>query len=145
MSLDPPKVLLERSFLAALLDPDSAHHGAAAQCYAELVDRFEEDEIMLVALDVHLRELRATLDPDRRLRLSLLAPVNTMHVAGQHRLAARQADAEPDVAITLVMMRWNHLARLATFDGRFDDYDIEIIPDVPTLGEPADAEEPAAL
>ena len=40
MSLDPPQVLLEHSFLAALVDLDDPNHVAAVTCYAELIDQY---------------------------------------------------------------------------------------------------------
>ena len=125
MSLDPPQVLLEHSFLAALVDLDDPNHVAAVTCYAELIDQYEDERILLKALDTDLDDL----DPESRMRHRLLAPVSTMFVAQQHRNAVPGSlVTDPDLALTMIMVVWNKVRRIATFDTRFDGFDVEVLP-----------------
>lgn len=125
MSLDPPQVLLEHSFLAALIHLDDPNHVAAVTCYAELIDQYEDERILLKALDMDL----ADLDPESRMRHGLLAPVSTMFVAQQHRNAVPGSlVTDPDLALTMIMVVWNKVRRIATFDARFDGFDVEVLP-----------------
>jgi predicted nucleic acid-binding protein len=116
--MTPPTVLLDRSFLAALVDPSHQRTGEAVQRYTDLVTRYRDHEIRLRARHDHLAEI----DPE--VRRTLLAPVERISVARQFR---RQADrlelpfeVDPDVAVTLVVMRRETIDRIATFDETFD-------------------------
>ena len=55
--MDPPKVLLERSFLHAVHDVSNINHDAAAIQYLDLVRQYEAQQILLVAVHTHLGEL----------------------------------------------------------------------------------------
>jgi predicted nucleic acid-binding protein len=116
--MTPPTVLLDRSFLAALVDESHERAAEAGQRYTDLVTRYRDHEIRLRARHDHLAEI----DPE--VRRTLLAPVERISVARQFR---RQADrlelpfeVDPDVAVTLVVMRRETIDRIATFDDTFD-------------------------
>jgi hypothetical protein len=129
--VNPPTVLLERSFVAALADSADPRHAAATHCYLELVDEFSRDERLLAVTSDTRRDLAATTG-------GLLAPVDTLHVAGQERHAAEHvridglgAGADPahdDLALILVLLRRHGIPTIATFDHRYDDFDVEVLP-----------------
>ena len=125
MSLDPPKVLLEQSFLLALTNPLAARHDIAVTAYLELVDQYEREAVLLVAVSDHLRPWQ----PGRR--HGVLAPVDVLHVGHQHRRVARRMVAEPDfdVALSLTMCEREKVQRIATFDDRFRSYAVACMPD----------------
>lgn len=115
--MNPPSVLLDRSFVVALTDIDDTNHAGAVQRYAELIDLYEKGLRLLWIRSDHLSELGG--------RTPLLAPLQTMHVAGQHRHAAHGiTDVDPDVAVTLVLARRLKIAELATFDPKYDLFDL---------------------
>ena len=128
MSMDPPKVLLERSFLVALTDPQHPQHDNALERYLRLVDLYQREEVLLVAVAAHLRPFEQHRIEGLR-RTGLLAPVDALHVAFQHRRtakrAARNVDHDPDLALTLVMCERHKVRRLATFDDRFAPFHLE--------------------
>jgi hypothetical protein len=139
MSMDPPKVLLEASFLRAVADTDDAHHDACTALYTDLVARYERQEVLLVAVGDHLRATDLGTDLTRgqragwflhRPRTGVFAPVDPLYVGFQHRRAAAAADAVPDptVAMTLVMCSRHKVRRLATVDPAYDAYDLELLP-----------------
>jgi len=128
MSPTPPTVLLERSFLLALREASHADHGRATACYAGLVDDYGSHRIRLRA--------RADLVDARE---ELFAPVERIHVAAQYRRAAlrlvQQFSSEgmalaldEDTALTLVVMRRERILRIATFDPRFEAFELTIVP-----------------
>ncbi len=122
--MDPPKVLLERSFLNAIADSADANHEAAAGEYLDLVTQYEAEEILLVAVHTHLGEL-VGLD-----RKHVFAPVDRLWVGRQHLRAvtrSRVAD-DPEFAITLVMAERHRVRTVATFDPRFHDYELTVVP-----------------
>jgi hypothetical protein len=122
--MDPPKVLLERSFLHAITDDSNPDHEAAAREYLALVEQYEDDKILLVAVHTHLGEL---VGLDRR---HVFAPVDRLWVGRQHRRAAarsRVAD-DPEFALTLVMAERHRVRTIATFDQRFHDFEIAVLP-----------------
>jgi hypothetical protein len=125
--MDPPKVLLETSFLRALCDPGSEAHADATATYLELVEQYEAERVLLVAVSDHLREFRP------RGRQGPLAPVDLLHVGFQHRRVARRTIAltpsvPPDHALTLVMLERHRVRRVATLDPFFQAYDLELLP-----------------
>lgn len=123
--MTPPSVLLERTFVAALLDPDDDAHPAASARYAALVEQYAAHEVRLRARHDHVEGI------DRDRRRSLLAPVERIRVAGQHRRQAARLtlpfEASTDVAITLVVMRRERIDRIATLDPVFDRIDLTIL------------------
>ena len=62
----------------------------------------------------------------------MLAPADTLHVAGQERHAAEHVrlDGETgeDLALNLVLLRRHGIATVATFDRRYDAFDVEVLP-----------------
>ena len=139
MSLDPPKVLLEQSFLTALVDPAHPRHASCAAVYTALLDDAEHDRVLLMAVADHLRPLLPALPDDpfaraaavvRRLLhpVGLFAPVHLLHVGHQHRRAARRSSAESsDVALTLVMCDRHRIHQIATVDPTFDRYHLHLV------------------
>ena len=137
----PPTVFLDRSFLLALDNGaiDVAEdRERALECYRSLVDRYEAHEIRLRArtdvLDAVSPRARtfagfATLGK----HADLLAPVERIHIAGQHRRAAARlrlpVPVEPDIALTLVLMRRESITRIATFEPAFDEFDLTVLPE----------------
>ncbi len=122
--MDPPKVLLERSFLHAVADTADVNHEAAAAEYLHLVTQYEAEEILLVAVHSHLGEL-VGLD-----RKHVFAPIDRLWVGRQHRRTASRslvAD-DPEFAITLVMAERHRVRTVATFDQRFHDFELTVLP-----------------
>jgi len=124
--MTPPTVLLDRSFLEVLVDRDHVQNPGTRQCYARLVDDYEAHQIRLRARADHLT------DVDRQRHAALLAPVEVIHVARQYRrqavrLAVRLGDDyEPDLAVTLVVMRRESIERIATHHPYFDALDVTV-------------------
>lgn len=116
--MTPPTVLLDRSFLTALVDPTNERSIEAAERYAHLVGRYRDHEIRLRARHDHLAEF------DDEVRRTLLAPVERISVARQFLRQAARLDlpfaVDPDVAVTLVVMRRESIDRIATFDDTFE-------------------------
>lgn len=135
MSLDPPKVLLERSFLRAVADPTDEHHDEAVARYRALVDGFEREELLLVAVGSHLREVEQADDAAAVERLvwflhrphrGLFAPVEPLYVGFQHRRAVRRtAVDEHATALTLVMCDRHKVRRIASVSDAFEQYELE--------------------
>jgi len=123
-----PIVLLERTFLAALADPTTTHHDAAVRCYLDLVDDHTRDRRTLAVSSDHRRQLHAA-PPD------LLAPVDTLHISRRERRAAARIHVHAaegdgaDLALHLVLLHRHKITALATFDHRYEAYDITILPD----------------
>jgi len=122
--LTPPSVLLDDSFLVALLDHHHENAPAAHASYSDLVAQFEQNEIRLRARHDHLGRHPAGA------RQSILAPVETVYVAGQHHRQARRLElpfeADHDVAVTMVIMRRERIERIATFLPVFDLLDVTV-------------------
>jgi predicted nucleic acid-binding protein len=140
MSLDPPKILLDRSFLAAVTDDSHPAHEQCLAQYRGLLDEFEREEILLVAVSTHLRDVERGTDLELAQRAAyflhrnhrgVFAPVEPLYVGHQHRRAAKGVDiADPADALTLVMCERHHVTRIATVSDAFDGYRIERV--VPT-------------
>lgn len=131
--IDPPKVLLELSFLQAVAQTDHPDHQAATTEYERLVDEYEREEVLLVAVSDHLHHFAGMSHPLRQIglrRRGVFAPVDFLWVGFQHRRVARRSKmaSDPQLALTLVMAQRHRIARLATFDERFDEYQFEILP-----------------
>jgi hypothetical protein len=123
--MNPPQVLIERTAIAALCDVRHTHHAAVAAGFLGLLEEFEGDKLLLVAVSEHLRPHREWYHVLRR---GPLAPVDALHVGHQHRRAARRmADrADFDTALTLVMCQRHKLARMLTLDPQFLAYDLDV-------------------
>jgi hypothetical protein len=102
----PPSVLLDASFLDALV---IERRPEARSVYAQLVDDYERNTIRLRALSTDLAIHR----PDGS---DLLAPVETIHVGGQHRRAADSAHAAIPESLRLaaVLVHRERLARVVS-------------------------------
>lgn len=132
MAMTPPTVLLDRSFLLALVDPEHPERVIAAATYAELLGCYQRNELRLRARNDHLADAHpAAIDG----RDPLFAPVEPIHVAGQHRRAARRlrlpVAVEPDAAITLVLVRRERITAIATFEPVMAAFDLAVLPGVP--------------
>jgi predicted nucleic acid-binding protein len=132
--MDPPSYLLDRTFLVALADVDDPNHDEAKESYRRLIDDFVAQRCLLVARADHLASVDAP---------QLFAAVDKLHVARQHRNAAkkmvRASGIDLDLAITLVLIRRYKLRKVAGFDERFAGYDITLIGPVTS---PVDDNEP---
>jgi LmbE family N-acetylglucosaminyl deacetylase len=124
--MDPPKVLLEQSFLVALTDARHPDHERCAAIYRDLVEQYRREEVLLVAVSDHLDEFRGFA------HRGLLAPLDRLWVGFQHRRAARRmagTDAwPPAVELTLVMCERHRVQTMVTLDPAFEPYDIELLP-----------------
>jgi hypothetical protein len=127
--------MLDRSFLAAVTNPHHPAHDACVNQYGDLLDEFEREDVLLVAVSTHLRdvELGPELLPAQqvtwflhRRHRGVFAPVDPLYVGFQHRRAARGVDvADVADALTLVMCQRHKVHRIATASDAFDGYDIE--------------------
>lgn len=128
MGLNPPTVLLERSFVHALTVAGDPNHEAAEQCYRWLLDEFAAERRLLAITS----DLRAELDG---FAADVLAPVDTLHIAAQERHAAAHVELDPRTqpgdaafALHLVLVHRRRIAAVATFDKRFGFYELEVLP-----------------
>lgn len=125
--MDPPKILLEATFLGAVTDPADDHHREALDLYLDLVRQYEDERVLLVAVSDHLRRFRG------RQHLGPLAPADELHVGFQHRRAARRlaqrTGSDLQHALTLVMCDRHRVSRLATFDPHFHRYSLALLPE----------------
>jgi hypothetical protein len=124
--LDPPTVLLDQTFIAALTNLDEPYHTEAVAEYSDLLDRYEREEVLLVATSDSLDEVAVNV------RTSLFAPVQELRIAEQHRNASLDvlgpSAEDPDFATLLVALHRERVACVATFDPRFDAMQIETLP-----------------
>ena len=124
MSMNPPSVFLDHSYLAAISDVDHPQHQAAVDTYRSLLDDFVEQRCLLVARADQLQSLAA----DEATK-DLFAVVDKLHIARQHRnaaadLAARTGAGIED-AVTMVLLRRHRIHRVLSFDERFAGYDVD--------------------
>ncbi|MCE9622832.1 MAG: hypothetical protein K8R99_10845 [Actinomycetia bacterium] len=133
--MNPPQILIERTAIDALCNPDNERHTAVAAAYLALMDEFEDDQLLLVAVSDHLRPYRAWNTLRRR---GPLAAIDSLNVGRQHRRAAnRMTDAVAfNHALTLVMCQRHKVTRMLTLDPYFTTYDDL---DVQLVGETDDA------
>lgn len=141
--LDPPTVLLDHTFLAALTDHEEPFHAEAVAAYAELLDRYERAEVLLTATS----DVLGLLSP--AIRTSLFAPVQELRIAEQHRNAALDVTGpsadDPELATLLVVLRREKIRHVATFDTRLHRFDLVLIPGpaqapAPPLDDPPPAD-----
>lgn len=133
--MDPPKALLELSFLHAVHDTGHAQHELAATEYVRLVDRFQREEVLLVAVSDHAQRFPGMEHPLRQIglrRTGPFAPVDFLWVGFQHRRVAQRAAAahglDADTALTLTMAQRHRVDHLVTLDRRFDAFELSILP-----------------
>ncbi len=124
--MTPPSVLLDATFLAAVVDPGHEAASRVAESYLELLDDYAADRIRLRARHDHL----AAIDP--ALRRTLLSPVQRISVAQQFRRAARRLDPPTEMSeddrVTLVVMRRERIDRIGTLSPAFTLLDVRVHP-----------------
>jgi hypothetical protein len=135
VSLDPPKVLLDRSFLIAVTDPEHPCHDECVGRYRALVDGFEREQLLLVAVSTHLRDIERGPEPPlvervtwllHRRHRGVFAPVEPLYVGLQHRRAAGTTNVDDRaVALTLVMCHRHKVRRIAAATDAYNAFDIE--------------------
>jgi len=135
------KVLLDDTFVNALLATDAAEHAAACALYRQLVDNYERGVDRLFALSTVLG------DVPREFRRNALGPVETVHVAAQHRSAAREVAAPiaPRAALSMVMLRRERMNAVATATHEFDPLEIEVLSVAPRVETGFDAPAPESV
>lgn len=133
--MDPPKALLELSFLHAVHDPGHPQHEQAVDEYVRLVDLYEREEMLLLAISDHVQRFPGMDHPLRHVglrRTGVFAPVDFLWVGFQHRRAARRAAAahelEFDVALTLTMVQRHRIQHVVTLDPRFEEFELSLLP-----------------
>ncbi len=150
MSLDPPKVMLEVSFLTAVADSTHAQHDVCVATYLHLVREYEHERLLLVAVGDHLRTFDLGESPDevertlwfmRRRRSTVFAPVDPLHVAWQHRRAiGRMHDMPSARGLTVLMCERHKVRRIATVDPAFAEFALQIVELIEPVGPVGDAE-----
>ena len=134
--MNPPSILVDQNFLAALEHTDDDHHDEAIARYRDLIDDFVEQRCLLVARADHL----ATMTNHE-----LFAPIDKLHVARQHRNAAAdlvtRTGIDTDEAITLVLLHRYRIRKVASFSQRFANYDTDAKVPVPANVVAADTSE----
>ena len=122
-------VMLDESFIHALLATDAPQHAGATELYRTLVDRYQMSLDRLYALSTVLGDLPVEF------RRNALAPVLKLNVARQHRKAAAQMNAafSAATALTLVMMRRERVRTVATASHDYDALEVCVlsVADVP--------------
>ena len=131
--MDPPHVLLEQSFLRAVVHLHEPDHEQAAALYLDLVDQYERTQLLLVAVGTHLDPYRAITHH------GVFAPIDRLWVGGQHRRAAQRLTNEAgyslDIALTMVMAERHRVRRIATFEPVFQHFRLELLPAVGAVPE----------
>ena len=125
LGMNPPKVLIERTVIDALCNPTATHHEAVVAAYLALIDDFQEEQLLLVAVSDHVRPYREWW---RLLRRGPLAAIDTLQVGRQHRRAAHRMTDPADFnhALTLVMCQRHKVARMLTLDPFFTTFDLDV-------------------
>ncbi len=116
-------ILVDDSFLNALLAVDHPAHQSAKVLYANLVDRYEAGLVRLFAISDVVNRL------PQNVRRNTLAPVETLWVAAQHRRAARAIEGAvaPEKALALVMLQRERIRTVASATHDFDDLDLVVL------------------
>lgn len=122
--MNPPSILLDRSFLVAVADHDEANHDDAVATFRSLIDEFLAQRCLLVARADHLSTVAA-----RVANSDLFAVLDKLHVARQHRNAAADLVARTgvgiDEAITMVLIHRCRIRRVLSFDPRLAGYEVD--------------------
>ena len=133
--MDPPKVLLELSFLRAVHDIGHDQHEQAVTEYLRLVSLYQREEVLLVAVSDHVQDFPGVDNPLRQIgvrRRGVFAPVDFLWVGFQHRRAARRAaethELDEAVALALTMAQRHRIQQVATLDPRFEQFDLTLLP-----------------
>jgi hypothetical protein len=158
----PPSVLLDLSYLTALVDAQAPEARHVRTHYFELVEQTAQRTLRLRALGSHidlvsprppcghlLRSCGQCADARLAPRHTLFAPIERIHVAGQHRRAAAKAHPEAPRHLTqaLVIAHREKIRRIATVDPSWHRFDVEVhmpitvaVDDLPPGYVPYDAE-----
>lgn len=124
--MTPPSVLLDATFLAAVVDPEHDAASEVAEAYLQLLDDYEAHRVRLRARRDHLTAVAPEL------RRTLLSPVQGISVAHQYRRAAQRlvtpVEMTEDERITLVVMRRERIDRIGTLAPAFAAFDVRIHP-----------------
>jgi hypothetical protein len=132
--MTPPAILLDSSYLQALVSGDEPVVGH----YRQLVQQYRARSLRLVALDVDLA-------PFDGATATVLAPVETIHAAGQHTRAAANAHSllPGHLALAGVMVTREKVRRVATTDPAWFGFDIAVeLPTADVAHDPSAPFEP---
>lgn len=133
MSMNPPSVFLDHSYLSAISDVEHPQHDDAVETYRALLDDFVAQRCLLVARADHLQAVAAD-----DTATDLFAAVDKLHIARQHRNAAATVTARNGVgmehAITMVLLQRHRIRRVLSFDEHFANYDADGKVPVPARG-----------
>lgn len=139
--MTPPSMLIDLSYLMALVDVQAPEARDVRAHYFALVERTTQRTLRLRALAQHidlasprpscghlLRTCAVCADARSRPRHTLFAPIERIHVAGQHRRAAAGADptAPRHLAQTLVIAHREKIRHVATVDPSWRRFDVEV-------------------
>lgn len=139
--MTPPSMLLDLSYLMALVDAQAPGARQVRAHYFELVEHHAQRALRLRALGPHIdlvspppscrhliRSCEHCADARSAPRYTLLAPIETIHVSGQHRRAAARVhpDAPRHLAQALVLAHRERIRRIATVDPGWHLFDVEV-------------------
>lgn len=111
-------VLIDTTFLDALMQPHDVHHDEALARYEELAERYEEGT---VAVLTHEWAVAATVDPQRARRIAGIGDVEPVDGDTRREVVRIRAD-EPDAGLsdtqlaTVVLVVRRRIDDLLTFD-----------------------------
>lgn len=141
--LDPPQVLLDASALEAIVDPAHQRHADVAGAYDRLLEQYRREEVLLVAVGHHLRDLELGTDDGTAAHLwarvrwfvhrphrGPFAPVEPLHVGHQHRRQAARMHTDPhdpEFALTILLCQRHGVRRVLTLDPRFRAYHLDLV------------------
>ena len=121
--MTPGTVLIDHSFLVALIDEEHPSHSDVVIRYRHLLDLYERGDVRLRARHDHLARLGDGHD-------DLTAPVETIRVATQFRRQAQRLGlpfaVDDDTAVTFVVMRRESIDRIATLDPLYGQLELTL-------------------
>lgn len=121
-------ILIDRDFLAAVVDLDHPLHDQAVAIYQLLVDDYQAGAVRLFAPSTMLRVY------PREVRRSTFAPIESMWVARQYRTAAAKTTApSTDIAMMLVLLQRERCWGIATTSAFYDQFDLTVYRAIPTV------------
>jgi hypothetical protein len=115
--MKPQNVLLDQSFINALVYTENDMHDQAVEIYSLLVDAYANNSVKLFA------------NSDFDVNNALFRPVESLRVTEQHRNAARAIDASvnPALALTLVLVQREAIDAVASFDPEIGMFQVSTI------------------
>lgn len=116
-------MLIDATFVQALIEATNENHDDALQIYRELVEQFRVEEVRLMAQKSVLDEATDEI------RSKLLAPVEVLRISARHRRAAAMATprVSPETALTLAIAAHDRIRTIASFDPELAYFDINIL------------------